>query len=253
MDNVTARYQQELKHTRQVVRNRVEEHWRALPDYRDHQIKPFLEKVLPVVRAGQERAVALTDAYMSHKAGLQKPVGLSVDKLVGAAVRNGVEPAEVYQRPFVTVWSSIEKIGIALAATKALNRLLSTADMDVAMSARDASVAFGQVSDSRTIGWTRVADPSCCDFCQSIDGARIYVDDPAPLHNNCGCTVEPIIGSGDSGPISREDFDNIAPGAVFDDAKIEEHGELGPVITDKHDEFTSVHDLPASYEKQVNP
>lgn len=251
MDNATARYQQELKHTRQVVRSHVETHWRALPDYRDNRIQPFLAQVLPIVRAGQERAVALTDAYLSHKAGLQKPLGLSVEKLVGAAVRNGVEPSEVYQRPFVTVWSSIEKIGLSLAAIKAMNRLLSTAEMDVAMSARDASVAFGQDSESRTIGWTRVADPSCCDFCQSIDGAKLYVDDPAPLHNNCGCTVEPIIGSGER--ISREDFVAIEPGAVFDDAKIEMHGELGPVITNKDDDFTSASDLPASYEKQVAP
>ena len=248
--SLTRVYQQELKRTRQAVAHAVAHHWNQLPDYKDEQIDPFLNKVLPIVQAGQSRAVALTSAYMSRKLGIQ-PVGLDLNQLTGAAVRNGVDPRDVYSRPFTTVWGAIYTIGINAAVEKALNRLMSTAEMDVTMSARDASTAFAQNSDGAVAYFVRVADPSCCDFCQMIDGAKVFADDPAPLHNNCGCTVEPV--SYDSSAASdQNDLTSFAAGSEFDDVKIEEHGELGPVITYKNYEFTGPQDLPASYEREIS-
>jgi hypothetical protein len=236
--SLTAVYQQELKRTRQAVANQVRLHWNNLPDYRDDQVDPFVARVVPIVEAGQRRAISLTDAYLSHVLGT-KPLGLDLSQLTGASVRNGVDPYTVYARPFTTVWTSIETIGFAAAVIKGLNRLTSTAEMDVALSARDASRAYAGQS-SRIVGWVRVADPGCCDFCQMIDGARVGSEDASPLHNNCGCTLEPIeVGS----DVSTDDFVSFAPGSVFDDVEIQEHGELGPVITNKHDNFTGPQDL----------
>lgn len=241
----TARYQQELKRTRQVVADHLERQWRALPDYHDDRVKPFLDSVLPVVKAGQARAVALTSAYMASKTGLKVPLGLPTDELVGSAVRKGVDPSEVYTRPFVTMRAAIYTIGVAAAIEKGLSRLRSNAEMDIAMSARDATLAFGQAfnangGDSNIVGWVRVADPACCDFCQMLDGVKTGATEPQPLHNNCGCTADPIEGS-------RSVGDSLAPGDVVEEVAIEEHGELGPVITNKHDDFTSFADLPSSY------
>lgn len=42
------------------------------------------------------------------------------------------------------------------------------------------------------VGFQRVADPGACEFCQEVDGAYLKADDVMPLHNNCGCSVEPI-------------------------------------------------------------
>ena len=236
--SLTRAYQAELKRTRQAVADHVERQWRALPEYRDAQVPVFLDKVLPVVKAGQTRAVALTAAYMSKKVGIA-PIGLNTEALIGAGARNGVDPAQVYARPFTTLWTSIATIGYAAALEKALSRLKSTADMDVALASRDATLAFGQ-ADDQVIGWTRVADPSCCDFCQELDGVQTGPTEPQPLHNNCGCTADPITrSSGDS----TQDFGSFAPGQEFDQVQIEEHGELGPVITDKNYNFTGPNDL----------
>lgn len=236
--SLTAVYQQELKKTRLVVANQVRTHWNALPNYRDNQVDPFLNKVVPLVQAGQSRAVALTDAYLSKTLG-SKPVGLDLAQLTGASVRNGVDPRVVYARPFTTLWTSIGTIGFSLAAIKALDRLMSTAEMDVTMAARDASQAYAGQS-SRIVGWTRVADPDCCDFCQAIDGARVASEDASPLHNNCGCTLEPI--EADSLE-SAAGFTSFAPGSEFGDVLIQAHGELGPVITYKGYNFTGPNDL----------
>jgi hypothetical protein len=164
---------------------------------------------------------------------------LDYETLVGPAVRNGVDPHEVYARPFTTVWTSIANIGFEAALAKGLSRLMSTADMDVALSARSASRAYGMSSD-RVAGFRRVADPDCCDFCLSIDGAKCMSEDASPLHNRCGCTLEPIeVGS----PAASGGFVSFAPGSQFGDTLIEDHGELGPVITNKHNHFTGPNDL----------
>lgn len=46
----------------------------------------------------------------------------------------------------------------------------------------------------RIVGYTRVADPGACAFCQEVDGAFLRSSDPMPLHPGCGCGVEPIVG-----------------------------------------------------------
>jgi hypothetical protein len=244
---LTAAYLSELKRTRHAVSAHVASKWERLPDYRDERIPGFLDATLPVVRAGQQRAVALTSAYLARKLGVP-PVGLNVDSLVGANVRGGVDPATVYTRPFITVRAAIFTIGIAAASAKGLARLTSTAEMDVAMSGRDALLAFSRDSASggEITGWTRVADPGCCEFCQSINGARTGPDEPQPLHNRCGCSAEPITGdSGGSGGFGG--FAGALLGSVLGEGdaatSIEQHGELGPVITAAGDNFAGPNDL----------
>lgn len=237
---LTAAYQGEMKRTRAAVSAHVASTWRRLPNYRDEQIPGFLKATLPVVQAGQRRAVALTSAYLSRMLGAP-PVGLDVEALIGAAVRNGMDPAEVYRRPFVTTWAAIQRIGLEAAIQKGLSRLESTADMDVAMSGRDALLAYQReapASESdRIIGWTRVAEPGCCDFCLSIDGAHTGPEEPQPLHNRCGCTADPITArSGLVGAL-------LGIGSQIGDTVIRDHGELGPVITAHGDAFAGPDDL----------
>lgn len=244
---LTAAYQSELKRTRHAVADRVASNWKRLPDYRDDRVPGFLDATLPVVRAGQQRAVALTSAYLSRRMGVA-PVGLDVESLVGANVRGGVDPVEVYTRPFVTARAAIFTLGIVAAGVKGLSRLTSTADMDVAMSGRDALLAFGRESDGEIIGWTRVADPGCCEFCQSIDGAHTGPDEPQPLHNRCGCSADPVTRSSFGGA-GAGGFSGglLAVGAVIGlgaaAAVIHEHGELGPVIGAAGDAFAGPDDI----------
>ena len=238
---LTAAYQGELKRTRLAVAARVGANWKRMPDYRDDRIPAFLAASLPVVKAGQQRTIALTSAYTAKKLGVP-PVGLDVESIIDD-IRGGVSADEVYRRPFETVWGAIYTIGIAAAIEKGLARLQSTAEMDLAMSGRDSLLAFGRDSGSsdQIVGWVRVADGGCCDFCQSIDGAHTGPDEPQPLHNRCGCTADPITrSSGFSGPL-------LAVGEVVGTgvsaAVIEQHGELGPVIGAAGDNFAGPDDV----------
>jgi hypothetical protein len=240
MDALTQAYQSELKRVRSAVASRAETLWHKLPNYYDDQIPVFLQQVLPVVQAGQFRAIALTSAYSARRLGVA-PVGIDTAAIV-ANVRKGVAPEAVYGRPFITMRAAIRDLGVAGAIEKGASRLLATADMDVAMASRDSLLPLTselQKTGTDIVAWQRVADPGCCDFCLMLDGVHTGPQEPQPLHNRCGCTAEPIT-------TDRFSFTSVISGAVIGSAMIHEHGELGPLITDKHDNFTSLDDLPSA-------
>jgi hypothetical protein len=243
--SLTAVYQSELVRIKTEVQKYALAKWQSLPSYRDADMDFFIENVLPMVRAGQEHAIALTDIYMSRQMG-SSPVGLSADEII-SHIRPGMLPPAVLGRSFETVWAAIEKLGFDQALAKGASRMVSQVGMDVSLAAREAALAYAK-QDPNIAGFVRVAAAGCCDFCQSIDGAYVRSEDASPLHNNCHCTMSPVEkGSKES----MREFTSLAPGSVFDDVEIHEHGELGPVITDKRNNFTSFDDLPKSYQREV--
>lgn len=238
MDALTQAYQSELKRVRAAVATNVTSAWHSLPNYYDEQIPAFLDRVVPVVQAGQTRAIALTSAYSSRRLGVTA-VGIDTAGII-ANVRKGVPPEQVYGRPFITMRASIADLGVDGAIAKGASRLQSTADMDVAMASRDALLPLTEAftaGGSGVVAWQRVADPGCCDFCLMLDGVHTGPNEPQPLHNRCGCTATPITNDNFS-------FTSLISGAVVGSVVIQEHGELGPMIADKHDSFTSFADLP---------
>lgn len=157
--------------------------WRDQPGYDRRDVPAFLDQVVPAVLAAQRQSVAITEAYIARYLGRQ-PLGVVPDELIGAGIR-GVAPAEVYERPFVTVWSALGA-GTAYeqAVSAGLQRAVGTAAMDVQMSMRATANAVQQ-ADEGIFGYERVADAGACEFCSMIDGAYVKFADAMPLHNNC--------------------------------------------------------------------
>lgn len=230
--SITTEYQNGLSRIQEEVKNYVVQKWRDLPAHRSADMNFFIDDILPLVKAGQEHAIALTDAYMSHIMG-GSPIGLDSNAII-SHIRPGTLPPEVIGRSFETVWSAIESIGYDNALAKGEARLASTVTMDIAMSAREAAKAYGLSSD-RVAGFLRRLYPGCCSFCVDIDGAYVRSDDASPLHNNCRCTLVPVeVGSEES----KREFTDLSPGSIIGNTEIQEHGELGPMITNKRDHFT---------------
>ena len=232
---LTLTYQHQLAALRTASSGRVGRAWSGLGSYDESDVPRFVRQAVPVVLAGQRQAVRLTNAYLARLTKGQL-AALDPDELVGASVRNGADPAEVYRRPFVNVWTALSKgVPWALAVAAGLARATSTADMDVALSTRAAASAFGG-QDDRISGFQRVPDANACDFCLEVAGQRYSTDQLMPCHNRCGCTVEPIVDGRSYSQVR-------APGDDSADVAVHEHGELGPVLTNAEDHFTSEHEL----------
>ena len=219
--------------------------WARLGHYDQADVDPWLADALPVVAGAQSQSIALTSAFIAMS--LKVPAFGVADpaKLAGAAVRGGTPPADVYTRPFITVWTAL-KNGQPWqdAVAQGQARAESAASMDVALSSR---ATFAEAQDTVTtdggdniIGYQRVADGGACDFCAEINGAFCYNADASPLHNHCGCGLEPIMSKFPSDATILPDHPS-----ETDAYAIHDHGELGAVIGAPGDNFTTEADLAA--------
>jgi hypothetical protein len=208
---------------RTVVSRAVERLWTGLPGYDAINVPQWLGGVVPLVLAGQFQSAALTQAFVTQRLG--RPV--SALPAVGADVRNGTDPDEVYRRPFVQLWAALkEGVQWQDAVDGAGARAVSSAEMDMQLASRG---TFGrlQQADDGIFGYIRVADGGACQFCAEIDGAYVKDGDAMPLHNRCGCSLEPL-----TAPHPRA---ATLPSGVA----VHQHGELGAVLTDPSHDFTT--------------
>jgi len=210
---------------RQLVKRATVAIWRGLPGYNRPDLDTWTGSIVPVIEAAQRQSVALTEGYLA-RALERQPLGLDPAELIGPAVRNGADPAEVYARSFVTVWTAL-KDGRPYedAVAAGLARATETAAMDVQLSARATFEAAGQADDN-IYGYQRVADGGACAFCQAIDGAYVKSADAMALHNNCGCSLEPLTAPH---PLAAR-----LPSGVA----VNQHGELGAVLGGADHSFT---------------
>lgn len=231
---------------RAIVEQLVTTAWTTLPAYNEPDVDPFLAQVVPVVLAAQRQSAALTDAYLA-RALERQPLGIPAALVTGAALRAGSQPQDVYRRPFVTVWTALAAGAQWQDATAAgLARAQSMAAMDVQLASR-ATFAQVQERDTTIFGYQRRADPGACPFCVLVDGAYVKSADAMPLHNRCGCSLEPLTGAHrlavelpdgtrirdfQGGPLTSTP----PPAQVA----VEQHGELGPLLVDPSQHFAQV-------------
>lgn len=249
---------------RQRVKLYVQTAWKGLDSWRESDIERFARQVTPVVTGGQRQMAAMTDGYLAQMTGT-RPLGVPPATVTDAAMR-GVPAMDVYKRMGPTVWRSLASgAPLAAAVASGLSRALSTADTDLQLAKTHSSKYVLQRSDTIT-SYMRVPEGDACDFCLLASTQRYHSDDLMPLHNRCECDVDPFQ---DSGPDGRG-------GQVIDDelraslkdkgvvvyrgegksadfygevegrpvaVAVEQHGELGPVLTRQGDHFTSAGDL----------
>ena len=164
--------------------------WASLEKYNEADVDEWLRRVVPIVQAGQRQAVAATDAYLA-RALERQPLGVDAEDIIANA-RNGATADEVYRRPFVDVWGGLkEGRPWADAVGLGLDRATSAAAMDMQLAMRGAARDIG-VADSGIFGYERVPNGGACEFCLIASTQRYHTEDLMPLHNRCGCSVEPL-------------------------------------------------------------
>lgn len=234
----------------------------SLGEYRDEQAAEFADRVLPIVLASQAQMGAVTDAYLA---------AMIADMFGGAAAGEpealpeelrGVPPEEVYRRPFVQTWTALAAgKSFAESLGEGRHRLLSITETDLQLArthaARDAMRRSGAQFYRRRLG-----SGKNCALCTIASTQRYRVADLMPIHPGCHCKPAPIEGNRDPGQIidralleeahdaiaaAGESVDRGGRAPDYRDLIItRQHGELGPLLAVRRQNFTGPKDIPAA-------
>jgi len=168
--------------------------------------------------------------------------------------RSGTPIVEVYKRP-ARQFEYAESQGKTLdEATQILTeRLEKIVSDDITAVARDDANKVMEASP-KVIGYRRIIHPELsktgtCGLCV-VAADRFYSrGDLMSIHDLCKCTVGVMTANSDPGlKLNREDLDALyeAAGSNYGEdlkkirVQTSEHGELGPILTRKGDEFKTV-------------
>lgn len=207
---------------REIVIRAVQNAWTELGSYNSPDVARFLAVVVPLIVAAQRYSVSLSDAYVARVLG-RRPLGLDPVPVI-AALRGDTTPQSVYRRPFIETWTALKDgkpYEDAVAAGEA--RAKAAAAVDIQMTHR-ATLATIQDADPVIRAWSRKADAGACEFCRLVDGATVLRADAMPLHNFCGCSLEPRMEPTEPDPLPE------GVGVAL-------HGELGPMLVDPSHHF----------------
>lgn len=237
------------------VRARVEQFvrgtWGGIEQMRDADVDRFVKRVIPVVTGGQRNIASLTDAYLaaverSTFGSPTRPLGVPANLVTTDAMR-GVPAVQVYRRPAVTVYTALSKgVPFDTAMQSGLARALEISSTDLQLARTHTMQYIGSKND-RIVGYRRVpGGGNVCELCDEASTQRYHVEDLMPIHPGCSCGVEPIFGTDDPGQVIDQDkLDDIK--SAREDAganvAVQDHGEIGPMLTVSGQTFTGPDDL----------
>lgn len=227
--------------------------------YSPTRVAELAEQVSLAVIAGQGETARVTDAYLARVLGQMTnrsvaPIGarVSYDEL-----RNGTGAVEAYSR---LGGDYRYRIAEGREPEKALSAVVERA---VAMAQTDMTLAMrgaaNQVYEARQIdGYRRVIRPELsrtgtCGLCAAASD-RVYTrGNLLPIHGRCRCETLPIVDGVDPGRFLNQDELSMLyseGGSTYGKdlkrvrVRYNEHGELGPVLTDRSHRVRLPDDLP---------
>ena len=241
--------------------------FRELGAWRDADAEVFVRQAVPLVQGSQQTLAGLVATYMAEQASTALGRAVAPPVIPDTEVwnlRNGVEPEDVYLRPFKTVYKALAADrplteAVELGAT----RLAEVAEADLQQTyARSSRAAMqGLPEEVRPRFWRRVlVGEENCAMCVVASTQRYRVEALNPIHPGCDCRVEPIFGRDPGQVIAPELLEQVHSavraltgesdrGARAPDYRqlmtrmTPEHGELGPMLVRPRDKFTGPKDL----------
>lgn len=239
--------------------------WHTLPDQRDASAKRFIGLAAPAVAGAQLKVGQLTASYLSLLLAGQSGKAAAPISVRPADVANlrGVTPATLYQRPFTRVYTELSKgQPYETAVQRGRARLVDIASTDVQL-AKTHTAKRVIAAEPRVTGYRRVLTGSeSCGLCVITSTQVYHREELLPIHPGCDCGVDPVIG--DEKPTQvldralldaahaaiAERFGKFDAGGRAPDYRkvilVRQHGEIGPLLTVKDQEFTGPDDLSGS-------
>lgn len=203
------------------------------------------------VRAGQVATADLTAAYLDQVLTVME-VDPPHERVQLPDQPRGIDPMREWQRP-AAEYRRLRVVGLDEfeAQERALARAESLIEDDLGLAMREAARQRLTVVPD-VIGYRRIIHPELsksgtCGLCIAAADRKYGRGDLLPLHGRCKCEVLPIVkGKGDPGrTLNRQELDDLYARAGGTDrqalakvrVKVEQHGELGPVLREKGQAF----------------
>lgn len=267
-------YRRALARIQAQILHAVLRQFRLSGSWRNTDAVEFVSIVPPLVRGAQQAVSAITAAYLdrvaSEASGVRTPPqGIAPSEVTGSAVRAGVDPAVVYRRPYTVAWTELAAgAPLPQALQRAERRIGDLVSTDLQL-AKTHTAQRVLSRDNRVVGWVRVPQGTySCALCLITSTVRYTKQKLAPIHPNCDCLIEPLVGSYDPGPVINADFLDAVHDAIerdlgsdyvaesgrrgstqarelsYRDIVIEhQHGEIGPVLAVRGHGFTGPADI----------
>lgn len=233
--------------------------FRNLGSWRDDDIERYLSQIAPALSGIKREAAKSTIAFYKQIAldtgqDFTQPV-ITASDIATQTLRNGVDTSMVYRRPFVDMRTALSKgktVGEAIeAGARRANYLAST---EVQLARRGAGLKARSANDN-IVGYVRtLTGLENCGLCYVASTQRYTRGDLLPIHPGCDCGEMPIYGDQDPGQVINDirleaAHENVQQrfgisdrgGREIDYRKIQiqEHGEMGPVLTVRSNSFTN--------------
>lgn len=274
-DRLTLAYMMQVRRVRDGVLNLAVVSWNTAPSLRDADVDRLIRRITPVVQAGQVQVANITNAYVGRLAELEgsafRAPRVDRDEIVGY---RGVAASEVYRRPAVATYGALSQgKTFDIARREGLNRLRSIVSTDIQQARnRQATAAYGQSEFAYTVRVLSGAEN--CALCVIASTQRYRRAQLQPIHPGCDCGQRGVVAGRDPGQViddallelTRAEIESrlglidpssrdLGIGKVdskgrpisdFTDLIVSrQHGELGPTLTWRSNQFTSEADIEA--------
>ncbi len=246
-------YASAVEQTRQQIIGYSEAMW-ATATLTDEMIDRLVEVFAPAVQAAQYAVANMTSVYLAAATGTS-PVPVGDDIVSG----RGVPIDEVYARPVVKARALVSQgKPVAKAFQAGGQRLESIATTDLQMAKVRQAQRSLQISDVEFYRRVPTGNETCA-MCLIASTRRYRKRELMPLHPGCDCNIDVIPDGMDMDLVLDEDLLEVthekvkefagirdASGKAVDYRKLlitHEHGELGPVVAWRGQNFTGPADL----------
>lgn len=232
----------------------AEAQWRRFSEWYDAAAVAKIASEVNDLSSGAQSAVASAmEAYVAHLTALLRDTrSVPVPRVTLPAIRNGADMVVVHSRPAGQYrWTYALTADREQALEAAALRTQQLLETDVMLAARDAQQ--GAMEDLQVKRYRRVLRPELaksghsCGLCAVASNQIYRVGDLMPIHANCNClTVEVDSGHDVGSQLNEQDLAKIYAAAgdsthAHDLKRVQvavnEHGELGPVLTVRKQNF----------------
>lgn len=215
------------------------------------------ELVSQTSAAAQDAVLGMFSQYVAELVALLSGTRVIVPQLTLQPVRNGADPLRVHSRPAYVFREVFATTGNEYEAQRlAVERAIQVVETDIMLAARQAQMEAMEelrITSYRRVLRPELSDSGPCGLCV-VAADRIYsIKELLPLHGRCKCETMPIVDGVDPGlNLNESDLRRIYA-AAGDSQKaadlkrtrvvVNEHGELGPVLSLKGQKFTGPDNL----------